>query len=293
MKKISAIACLTMLIVMLTSAFCFGAESFKITSTYPQDGATDTTKDNMCVKVYFNKDVGNKSSKAANKDEFSITDKSGNSYPVRIYYSSKDTKYALILLDTVKVAKKGSKSIKDNKEYICTISKNFQANDGEKLGVEKTVEFKTMNQGRNTMIYMVMMFLMFGGMFGFSAIQMRKSQEKEKEKEGKEEAFNPYKEAKRTGKSVEELIAKHEKEVERKNAHKKAKEKLDRELDEMYADDDDCYRVTRPRPISAAGSTFVTGRKAEAEARKAAEAAKKAELKATNYGKNPKGSKKK
>lgn len=294
MKKISAIACLTMIIVMMTSmlTISFGADAFKIDSTYPKNGATNTTKDNMCVKVYFNNPVGNDVSKAANKDEFTITDKSGKKYPSRIVYSSKDTKYALILLDTTKVGKKYNNTIKDDTSYYCTISKNFMDNKGNKLGNDKVIEFKTMNQSRNTSIYMVMMVLMFGGMFGFSAMQMKKQRENEKKGDDKYEAFNPYKEAKRTGKSVEEVMLKHEKEMERKNAHKKAKDKLDKELDEMYASDD-CYRVHQPRPIAAAGCTFKSGRAALAEAKKAEAEAKRAELKATNYGKNPKATKKK
>ena len=59
-----------------------------------------------------------------------------------------------------------------------------------------------------------MMFAMFGAMFFFTHRQMKKQQEGEqKERQVKEEAFNPYKEAKRTGKSVQEVIAAHEKEL--------------------------------------------------------------------------------
>lgn len=292
MKKISAIACLTMIMVMLMASLCFASETFKITSTYPKDGATDTTKDNMCVKVYFNKAVGNATSKAANKNEFTITNSSGKSFPAKITYSTKNDRYALILLNTIKVPTKGSNAIKDNTVYVCTISKNFQANDGEKLGADKVIKFKTMNQARNTSIYMVMMVLMFGGMFAFSAKQMKKQHVDDKTSGDKDEAFNPYKEAKRTGKSVEEVMAKHEKEKEKRAAHKKAKEKLEKEMDDMF-DDEDCFRVHKARPISSAGCTYKTGRAAIAETKKAEEEVKKAELRATNYGKEPKGGKKK
>lgn len=295
MKRISAIACLTMIMVMMTSmfAFSFGAETFKIDSTYPKDGATNTTKDNMCVKVYFNNEVGNATSKTANKNEVKITNESGSkSYPTKIVYSSKDKNYALILLDTTKVKTTGKSSIKDNTVYKCTISQDFVDNHGNKLGTDKVISFKTMNQGRNTSVYMVMMVLMFGGMFGFSALQMKKQKEKDQGGQAKEEAFNPYKEAKRTGKPVEEVMAKHEKEVEKERAHKKAKAKLEKEMDDMYADNDN-YRVHQARPISAAGCTYKTGRSRLAELKKAEKEAKRAELKATDYGKNPKGAKKK
>ena len=294
MKRTGAIACLAALMVMLAATFSFGASSFQVTNTYPKDGAKNTTKDNMCVKVYFNHAVGNKASRAANKDKFKITDSTGHSYPTLINYNSKEPKYVLMLIDTnkVKTTGKGKNTIKDNTVYTATISGDFVDNDGNKLGKDVKISFRTMNQSRNTVIYMVMMFLMFGGMMVFSMRQQRKKSD-ENEKDEKEEPFNPYKEAKRTGKSVEEVLAKHEKEVARKNAAKEARARRDKELDEYYArEDDGCYHVKGPRPIAAAGCTYKTGRKALAEAKKEEEARKKAELKATNYGKNPKGKKK-
>ena len=292
MKKTGAIACLAMLIVMLTASFSFGAEALQVTRTFPEDGAKGTTKDNMCVKVYFNNDVGNDVSRKANEDKFQIVDENGKSWPSVIYYSDKNPKYALILIDTTKVKTTGKNSIKDNTEYTCTIKAGFTDNKGNKLSQDYNVTFRTLNQGRNTMIYMVMMVLMFGGMMLFTFRQQAKAKEEENSKEEKEETFNPYKEAKRTGKSVQEVIAEHEKEVAKKEAQKKAKAKKKKELEEYFEDDNDNYRVHRPRPISEAGSTYKTGRKAIAEAKAAEEARlkaeKKAELKATNYGKNPK-----
>lgn len=288
MKKIGAIVCLTMLMVMITATFCFGAETFKVDSTYPKTGKTNTTKDNMCVKVYFNKAVGNKSSKAANKNAYKITNSSGKEFPARIYYSPKNDKYALILLDTVKVPTKGSNAIKDNTWYACTISADFTANDGEKLGTEQVIKFKTMNQARNTSIYMIMMVLMFGGMFWFSAKQMKKQGTGDDNKDGtkgaRSEAFNPYKESKRTGKPVEEIIAQHEKEEAKRKAREKHKKEADKAYDDMFAESEN-YRVSRPKPISAAGCTYKTGRKAIAEAKAKKAAEEKAKRKANGYGK--------
>ena len=292
MKRLGAVTCLVMLVVMLTSSFAF-ADTFQIESTYPKNGAKNTTKDNMCVKVYFNHDVGNDASVKNNADKFSIKDEDGKVIPSLIYYSDKNPKYALILVDTTKVKQTGDNSIKDNSVYTIELSSDFMDNEGNKLGNDpnRVIEVKTLNQGRNTMIYMVMMFAMFGGMMIFTMRQSTK-EKKEEENPEKDAPFNPYKEAKRTGKSVEEVIEAHNKEV----AKKKAKEERRRKYDAMLEDDDEpeegVYRVKRPAPIAAAGGKYISGRKAIAEAKAAEEAAHKAELKATNYGKNPKKGKK-
>ena len=201
-----------------------------------------------------------------------------------------------MVIDTNKVKSSGKNAIKDDTEYICTLSENFIDNKGNKLGDDpkRVISFRTMNQGRNTLIYMVMMFLMFGGMMLFTVRQTAKQKMEEelgKGKDAKEEPFNPYKEAKKTGKSVEEVLAKHEKEVAKKEAARKAKAKREKELDEYYEENDN-YRVSKPLRIADAGATYRTGRAKLAEERRAEEARLKAERKATNYGKNPKGKKK-
>lgn len=289
MKRTGIIACLTILIVMMTASICFGAEDFKITQTYPVDGDKGTTKDNMCVKVYFNKSVGNDKSRKANEGKFTIKDADGKEYPTLIRYNKKNDKYVLFLLDTTKVnvndAKKG---VKDDMEYTAEIASDFVDNEGVALGEDpmRKITFRTINQGRNTMIYMVMMFAMFGGMMFFTMRQQKNAQEKEEEEKG-EDTFNPYKEAKRTGKPVEELIAEHQKEEEKKRRAKERKEER-KKIIERYREAEDCYHVQRRRPISEAGCTYKTGRKAAAEKKREEEEARKAELRANNYQKKPK-----
>ena len=109
----------------------------------------------------------------------------------------------------------------------------------------------------------------------------------------REDAFNPYKEAKRTGKSVQEVIAQHEKE-EARRAAKEARKHKDDDEDEYEWIDVNTYRVSKRRPISEGGSTYITGRKAIAEAKKAeAEAKKAAKAAAKRNVKKGKGKKKK
>lgn len=296
LKRGSTMALLIAIAMMLMSMFAFADTSLTIKETYPANNARNTTKENMCVKVYFDREVGNAASKKVNADLVQITDKSGNKLPVKIYYhknGKKYTNYALILVDTAKIPLRGKNAIQDNQYYTCKISKGFAANDGTTLAADKTIRFKTLNQRTYTMGYMVMMVLMFGGMMVFSIRQMRNQNEsadkqENKGKKGTEEPFNPYKEAKRTGKSVQDVIAEHNKE---EKSGKKKKKLSDEELLRMEEEKikkemrDDYFKVKAPAPIAAAGAKYRTGRAAQAEARRKKEAAEKAARKASGYGK--------
>lgn len=269
MKRTGVILCLAALIVMITASVCFGAQSLEITDTYPADGQDNTTIENMCVKIWLNNEMGNEKSEKANEDCFEITDNKGKKVPTRVFYNPEDPKQIMVLADTTK-----NLNIKDNTEYTLTISGDLTDNDGNTLGHEQTVTFKTLNQSQSTQIYMLMMVVMFGGMFFFTSRQMKKQREKEAEgQKVKEEPFNPYKEAKRTGKSVEEVMAAHEKEEAKKaakEARKAARHNADEE-EEFEEEDNGNFKVKGPRPISAGGSSYITGRKAIAEAKKAEE----------------------
>lgn len=288
MKRIGSVLCLVLLMIMMTASVCFGAQDLKIEKSYPRDTQENTSKENMGVKLWFNNDMGNKTSEKANKKAFSITDSKGNKIPIRVFYNPKDSKEVMVLADAVKIAENKDLVIKDNAEYTLHIAADVTDNDGNTLGKEQKITFKTMNQAKNTQIYMVMMVIMFGAMFMFSSRQAKKKMEEEKVN-AKEEPFNPYKEAKRTGKSVDEVIAAHEKEMAKKakKAARHAKPEDD-EDDDDYEEDNGNYKVKGPRPITAGGGTYITGRKALAEARKAEE-----ERLAKRRAANAKGKKKK
>ena len=289
MKRIGIVLSLVLAMLVMMTAVSFGAEDFSIVSVNPEDGATNTTKDNMCVKVTFSTEVGNDASKKANEGKFRITDEEGTEYPTRIYYNKTNQKYALILIDSTEVPRSGDGSIKDNTTYICTIDEDFVDNNGTPLGEDalRKVSFKTMNQARNSSIYMVMMFLMMGMMVFFTMRGTKKKDGEEGNSMMKELTFNPYKEAKRTGKSVEEVIREHEKEMVK--ARRKAERKAQTAANPMDPHrSGEAYRVKKPAPASAGGSTFKTGRKAAWEAKQAQRAAEKAARKASNYAKEPK-----
>ncbi len=269
MRKLGRILCLAALIVTMAASVCFGAESLKIESAYPENGQKNTTIENMCVKLWFNNEMAVKNFEKNNKAYFKLTDDEGKEVPTRVFCHPEDKTNVLVLADTTQKL-----NIKDNTEYTLTVSGKLADSEGNVLGEDAVYSFTTLNAKRNNAVYMIMMFVMFGGMIFFTSHQMKKQQEADQpEKREKEEAFNPYKEAKRTGKSVQEVIAAHEKEVAKKEAKKAKKAARAQSADDEddYVEDNGNYRVKGPRPISASGSTYITGRKAEAEARKAEE----------------------
>ena len=293
MKKISSVIAIAIISVMMTAAPAFAA-GFSIESTTPEDGAKNTTKENLCVKIIFNNEVGNKESAEANKDAFRIVNNEGKELPSLIYYNEDDPKYALVLADTTRIPASGDNAIKDDTEYTCVLDADFRDNEGNTLGQEQKISFTTMNQGQGMIIYMVLMVGMMVAMMGLTIYQTKKDAEREAAGEVVEESFNPYKEAKQTGKTVEQVIAEHEKEKNKKNSgimgmlagsKDDSAEESVKVRDKNAKRDGEYYCVKRPQPISAAGSTYKTGRKAKAEAAAAKAEAEKQARKAEGYSK--------
>ena len=217
MKKISLIAILMSIMIMAASVFCFAEGGFELVSSYPEDGQSNTSMENLGVKLTFSNAMDSKEAIAANYDKFAIYDEDGNAIPIQVLFSDKETGLTLVLADTDQgfVAK-------NNSEYKLVISGDLIDNEGNTLGADKTVTFKTYNQKVNNMVNMVMMMVMFGGIMVLSLRQNNNQEEEEPKDAPKEAAFNPYREAKRTGKSIEEVKAEQAKK-EAKEAKKKAR----------------------------------------------------------------------
>lgn len=221
MKRVSFIAILTSLMIMLMSAFTFAGDGdLKIVSSYPQDGQSNTSMENLGVKLTFNNPVNSDEAKKADADKLVITDEDGNEVPTQVLFSDKNDGLVLIVADPDQ-----GFTAKNNAEYVLTIDGGMVDNDGNTLGSDQTITFKTYNQRVNNMVNMAMMMVMFGGIMVISLRQNnQKKEEEEVKKDDTKEAFNPYKEAKRTGKSVEEVLEEQAKKEE-KRAKKAARRK--------------------------------------------------------------------
>ena len=181
MKKISLIAILMSIMIMAASAFCFAEGGFELVSSYPEDGQTNTSMENLGVKLTFSNAMDSSEATAANADKFVIYDPDGKTIPVQVLFSDKEKGLVLVLADTDKgfVAK-------NNSEYRLVISGDLIDNDGNALGADQTVSFKTYNQRVNNMVNMAMMFVMFGGIMVLSLRQNNEKEEEEPKEEIKE-----------------------------------------------------------------------------------------------------------
>lgn len=283
MKRIGRILSLTVILTVLATMFCFAAPAgdgtLVLNDTYPKDGATGTAVENMGVKLYFDATFTQEKLKNANENAVTLLDEQGKKLPTQVLYSVQEPGVVLVLFDNMKQT--DDVKINQNEEYTFKISKDFRDDNGNILGKEETISFKTLNQSANMAINTAMMFGVFGVMMIMTARNAKKKGEQQNQKE---EKVNPYKEAKKTGKSVEEIVEKDQKE-KAKRAAKAAKKAAAEEDDDDYYDDGN-YHVRGPRPIAAAGGRYITGRKAIAEAKKAEEERRKAQkAKAKGKGK--------
>ena len=272
MKKIRAIFTLTVLILTVAAVSATGALAAEgkltLNDSYPEDGSTGASIENLGVKLYFDGDMSEeKAGKANGADIFQLYDSEGKALPTRVLYNSNEQGVVLVLLDT---NAEDTPTVASNSEYTLKISGELVDDNGNQLGQDQEITFRTLNQTTNTIISVVMMVGMFAIMMIATSRAAKKRVEEEKKKQDK---VNPYKEAKKTGKSVEEIVEKDQKKTARE-AEKAARKAAEEE------EDSENFRVKRRHSASEAGSKYVAERRAAAEEARAKAEALEAKRKA-------------
>ena len=257
MKRASLIAMITTIMIMTASLLCFAEDSLTLLNSYPENGQTNTSMENLGVKLTFSNPINSDDAKAADADKFKIVDEDGEEAPLQVLFSEKNDGVVLVLADVNE-----GFTAKNNSEYKLVIDADLVDNDGNTLGTEQTVTFKTYNQRVNNMVNMAMMVIMFGGIMVLSIRQNnnKKEEEEQQPKDApKEPAFNPYREAKRTGKTVDEVKAEQAKKEE-KAAKKKARRKkkaaeethYEKKIENCAELLNNVYHVHAPAPVNKA-----------------------------------------
>ncbi len=290
-KKIGAIivACMIAFVLMTPHALAAGLE---IEKTSPKNEETGVPLENLGVKVTFNQEVYNEANEKENAKACKLLDKDGKEVSTQVIFNEKNKDTVLILADTID---EDGKTVTADAEsdYTLVIDKSFVAADGTALGKDAEITFTTLNPATSMKISMAMMLVMVVGMVIASSRSMKKQKEKEEGvKVKKEEKFNPYKVAKETGKPLKEVIAEEQKRREKEAA--KAARKAKRMQEDEFEDDEieeymepGHYKVKAVRTVAQGGSEYKTGKKAEAEKKKAIEEKIKASKKSKG-GKNKK-----
>lgn len=260
MKRTGRILGLIMALVIVATGLSFGASGLKLEKTYPKDGGKNAAIENFGVKLYFNGEFSDSKLKNINNNTIKLYGPDNKELPVRILYPAKEKGVVLALLDYSKKDKDGKQvTAVRNSTYKMVISKDFVDNKGNHLSADENITFSTLNQTLNTAVYMLMTLFMFGGIAFFT---MRGNKKKEEESGTREEKFNPYKEAKRTGKSIEEVLEKEKKERAKREA-KEAKKEAKKTSGKIEYLEDGHYQVKGPKPIGAAGGKFKPKKKAK------------------------------
>lgn len=268
MKRLGALLCAMMMAVVLMAPASFAVNDksgdvsnktgFTLEESSPENGATGVAVDNLSVKLKFSKDMQpkNKAARKANEKQFKLKDSEGNKIPVKVYYSDETEGLLLVAADSYSKKNKDAK-IKSDEKYILTIGRNLKASDGTTLGEQQSLEMTTLNQSRSTVIYMVLMALMMVGMVVFVVRGTKKEEKKKAEEKALKEGKNPYKEAKKSGKSVEEIVAKNQKKKAKKEEairrQKEAEAAIEAEIIEKIRKESN-KRVSAPKSIKATGS---------------------------------------
>lgn len=274
MKRASALICALIVAVFMMAPAAFAADTddaaadksaaaaktdLELVNSSPEDGATGVAVDNLSVKMRFNKDVTPASDdiRKANAKQFKMVDSDGKKIPLKVYYSEKEEGLILVAADVYDGSSKNR--IKGGADYTLTVGRNFQATDGSTTGQQIAVKMTTLNQGRSTAIYMLLMVLMMAGMVFFTVRSTKNAEKKKKEEREFKEGVNPYKEAKKSGKSVAEVVAKENKKKAKKEEairrQKEAEAAIEAEIIEKIRRESN-KRVSAPRAISSAGSTL-------------------------------------
>ncbi len=267
MKKAGIIALVVSIMIAACGAFAFADEgSLTLKSSYPKDGQKNTSIENVGMKLYFSNSVSDDATKKHNEGLIKIVDMKGKKIPARVLTADNKSGLVLVLANNT-----DSKHlvVKSNTEYKVVIDKSFMDDQGNMLGRNEEISFRTYNQKMNMSVNFIMMGLMFGGIIVISVRQQAQKQAEdaaEGKKEKKDGAFNPYREAKKTGKSVDEVIKEEQRRKAKKDrkvrkAEKKneeMREKLEAKLD-LSAELPYVYKVSKRRPISAAGGTYKSG----------------------------------
>lgn len=270
MRRIPILVSLILVLIIATSSTAFGALVLK--ESFPKDGGTDYNAMNFAVKLYFNQDVNTE----GNQNAIQFFDEEKNKVDFTIAYSEKEEGLALIVV-------KGD--LNQSSKYRVIVNDTFVSASGEFLEEPITLNFTTRDTSKDMTVNMALMGVMMLVVVVLSTKSLKKDGKDKKQKKP-DEKVNPYKEARKKGKSVTDVVQKDQRAKERA---KKAedREKAIREKDKeailkskgLYKEEEEnpnVKRVKAKRPIKTAGSTYVSGTKARAEAEAKREEARKA-----------------
>ena len=185
-KRICRAMATAMVISLLLCQGVFAAGGLELVKAYPEEGSTGHESVNMMARLTFNGDV----SSANNDNYFKIIGPDGKRKSILVLHPEGVNEQINIVL---------KEALEPNSEYEIVIDKNLSDKDGNTLGKETIVNFKTKDPSADSMITAVLMGVMMIGIVIMTIRHQSKQNaehEKEERQKAKDKKVNPYKEAK-------------------------------------------------------------------------------------------------
>lgn len=216
MKRIAGIVMTAMLLVILSVTSVFAAADFELVDSSPAAGYEKVQAQNVMVKLFFSEEVSAEATQAANKTMFTVKDEKGKAVPFSIYYDEKNPNSVNLMLE---------ETLAEETQYKVTVSGAMVSNDGDTLGKDTVVDFKT--YAPNNTGYVILMVAMIAVMMFMTMRDQKKAIDAENAVKKDAAAgiqTNPYKLAKEKKISVAEaqkIIDQEKAKAEKKAAKNK------------------------------------------------------------------------
>ena len=218
-KRLSKWLVVAVVINIMLCQAAFAAGGLVLESAHPEDGGTGYFTTNQMARLVFSGDV----SKMESDAYFKVYGPENQEEELKIVSEPDNPKRMNLVF---------IKELEQNAEYRIVIDKSLQDAEGNTLGEDVVITFRTKNTATDGVITMVLMGLMFGAIIFFTVRDQRKQMEEQRDTgKKKEQKVNPYKEAK---KEAEKIVAEKKKERKEKvaqysgesaNSQKKKKKK--------------------------------------------------------------------
>ena len=302
MKRLAKIARRTGLAaVMAAIALVFVMPVFatggSLSFTTESEGKTNVPIENVGIKLIFNGDVTNSSVWDSNKNGFSLegsivdpddeTKITKVTVPVTAYPGQKagEENYILVIAEPVPLKENNPGQLEQKTEYVLNVSADIRSADGRTLAESHAVKFTTLDMAANSKLSMLIMVLMMVAVIGLMIVTNWRKMKAEAEAAALMKA-NPYRIAKERKISVDEAkeLIEQAKERNRKQLEKvggkaptpeQPKSSVPR-IESKASQKPPTHRVKGPKSAFEGGSKYAAQKKAEAEAKRKAIAAKKA-----------------
>lgn len=241
MKRIAGIVMTAMLLVILSVTSVFAAGDFELVDSSPAAGYEKVQAQNVMVKLFFSEEVSAEATQEANKAMFAVKDEKGKAIPFTVYYDEKNPNSVNLMLE---------ENLTEDMKYKVTVSGEMVSNDGDTLGKETVVDFKT--YAPNNTGYVILMVAMVAVMMFMTMRDQKRAIDAENDV--KKDAMagvqtNPYKLAKEKKISVAEAqkIIDQEKAKAEKKAEKAAKAAKKVEKEKSAVPEKKVYKVKTKR----------------------------------------------